>query len=224
MKDHWKEAIRIFMALGYLVKGKDPDGMEIRSTMDTSFKRRSKDRGPLKKSLSVLRQEGQCDIGRTLGQILNDLHPENSTKTNRLSVPWARQKWGVSIYVLTDGVWEPGDEWISRVIRPIKKLIASGMQKGNLGIQFIQFGSHTVGTERLQMLDDKLKEYGVEEDFIDTEPSTGNIFKMLLGSIDDAADHQNPPPSSLHSPRHSRHSSTTSTAATPYSIQKEMRG
>ncbi|KAF1974922.1 hypothetical protein BU23DRAFT_553149 [Bimuria novae-zelandiae CBS 107.79] len=221
MKEHWDSAKRTFSALGYIVKGKDPDGMEIRSTMDTSFKKRNKDRGPLRKALSTLQPGGECDIGRTLGQILRDLHPDNAKDTNGHGFFWSKQKWGVNIYVLTDGVWEDGDDWIARVVEPIKKLIDSGMQKGQLGIQFIQFGSDPVGTARLRMLDDHLKDHGVAEDFIDTEPFTGNIFKMLLGSIDDAADRQKPRRLSMPAAKHERHASVLSTTSTTASFKKE---
>ncbi|OAG07882.1 uncharacterized protein CC84DRAFT_1173477 [Paraphaeosphaeria sporulosa] len=190
MKDHWPAALRVFSTLGYIVKRKDPDGMEIRTTMDTSFKKLSKHRKPLLNALSSvgLRLGGQCDIGRTLSAILRDLHHEEKKSPTWTGFRWRKEKWGVNIYILTDGIWEEGDEWLPAIVDSINKLIESGMRKGQLGIQFIQFGSDPVGTERLRMLDEDLDEYGVSQDLIDTEPSTGNVYKMLLGAIDVTAD------------------------------------
>lgn len=213
MKDHWRDALRVFLALGYIVKGKDPDGMEIRTTMDPSFKKRSKKRRPLLNALSNDRLGGQCDISLTFSQILRELHLENIKNSQGSRFLWRKQKVGVNIYILTDGVWEEGNEWLPTMIESIQNLITNGMQRGQLGIQFIQFGNDPTGTQRLQMLDDDLDGYGVKKDFIDTEHATGNVFKMLLGSIDATIDGPKTRPSSMLAPSHSRHVSAVSAAS-----------
>jgi hypothetical protein len=59
----------------------------------------------------------------------------------------------------------------------------------HVGIEFIRFGDDEVGKMRLEFLDnDGLQNYNVPGDIVDTEPSTGNVFKMLLASTDRAWD------------------------------------
>jgi hypothetical protein len=207
--------------MAYLVKGKDPDGIEIRTTMDPSFKKRSKKRTPLHKALSNHRLGGQCDISLTLGHTLRELHLEDTKNKQGRRLFKRKQTTGVNIYILTDGVWKEGNAWLAAIAEPIKKLVDRGMLKGQLGIQFIQFGTDETGTDRLRTLDDHMNKHGVKTDFIDAEHFHGNIFKMLLGSIDATVDGQPSRPLSTAGPSHSRHQSVLSTASTSASLTKE---
>ncbi|KAH8764701.1 hypothetical protein F5882DRAFT_247628, partial [Hyaloscypha sp. PMI_1271] len=60
-----------------------------------------------------------------------------------------------------------------------------------VGIQFIRFGNNFAGQKRLKRLDDNLtvEKAGVKIDIVDTEPSKGNVWKMLLGAINPWFDH-----------------------------------
>ena len=64
----------------------------------------------------------------------------------------------LSIYVLTDGVWEspgaPGGGYLEDTLKDlIEGLRAAGCRRDQIGIQFIRFGSHEYGVQRLEALD-----------------------------------------------------------------------
>jgi hypothetical protein len=209
MKKHWKDVERTFLTLAYLVKRMDPDGIEIRFTnARRSTKGRSKDRDALLALLRSVVPKGQSDIALSLGtRILRAYEPKPYKNTNKFSSLLRKGKWGVNIYVLTDGVWEEGDSWLDGLVEPIKYLLGKGMALNEMGIQFIQFGNDEEGTKRLKMLDEELRKHGVmkwvncasnttwltfDRDIIDTEAWTGNVYKMLLGSMDRAWDEHRP--------------------------------
>lgn len=191
MAEYSMDVRRAVEVLGHLVKRKDPDGMELRFTNDPSFKARSKNRRRLIACLGNVRFGGQCDISQTLGQILKGVETDNAKNIKkRLWGHKKKKKVGINIYVLTDGIWEDGDDWLPEIVDSLRRLIDGGLKKGELGIEFIQFGSDPTGTQRLRTLDDELQKHGVEKDFIDTEPFDGNVYKMLLGSTHPAVDRQ----------------------------------
>jgi hypothetical protein len=152
--------------LAYLVKRKDPDGIEVHFTSNPSNKCRNKDRKPLLAHLNTIIPSGQWNIGCTLGQILSDYDwtfpPERKgLLTWRGKTRKKMKKWGVNIYVFTDGVWEEGDGWLADIVESINKLLDGGVEPRRIGIQFIQFGNDQEGTQRLKLLDDGLREHGV---------------------------------------------------------------
>jgi len=85
----------------------------------------------------------------------------------------------MNIYVLTNGIWQPNID----LAPPIKRLLAKLGEHGKyqVGIQFISFGRDTEALTRLNKIDDDL---GLDEDIVDHEPSSGNVWKMLFGSTD----------------------------------------
>ncbi|KAF1953576.1 hypothetical protein CC80DRAFT_141675 [Byssothecium circinans] len=212
MKDHWNDVKRTFGALAYLVKGRDPDGIEIRFTNSPMLIGRKKNRGPLLKILNTVKPNSQCDIGLTLGKILKELSHESTRGFLGRPLRFRKKKFGVNIYVLTDGIWEAGDGWLDSIVAPIKKLVSKGMEKGQMGIQFIQFGDDPEGTRRLEILDDELGHHGVTMDLVDTERWDGNVFKMLLGAIDPAWDVRTP----QSSPK-----TRTATSSVPFSKETQ---
>ena len=163
MKDHWGNVKRTFSTLAYLVKRMDPDGIEIRFTnARLSTKARSKDRDGLLALFESVLPKGQSDIALSLGtRILRAYEPKPYKNPNKLSSLLRKPKWGVNVYVLTDGVWGEGDAWLDGVVEPIKYLLSKGMALNEMGIQFIQFGDDKEGTRRLTMLDNELTKHGV---------------------------------------------------------------
>jgi len=64
-----------------------------------------------------------------------------------------------------------------------------GASEKQIGIQFIRFGKDKIGRTRLRYLDEKIKKQrGLARDICDTTPADGNVWKMMLGSIDSAWD------------------------------------
>lgn len=163
MEGYWTDVVRAFSALSYLVKHADPDEMEVRLTNDPSIVRRQKYRKRLANFLGSVDLGGQCDIGRTLGMVLDNLQAQHNQDT-ALRAPFSRRKAvGTDIYVLTDGIWQDGGDWLHPIVTVLKSLEKSGTRKGDLGIQFIRFGHNPEGISRLEDLDDKLEKHGLTQ-------------------------------------------------------------
>lgn len=195
MQTHWPHVKRAFRTLGYLVKGFDRDGIEIRFSVSLATEGRSKNRKKLIAILDSVRPGGQCNMALALGKVLQKYTSEDRNERSLKIFSRSKSKWGLSLYVLTDGIWED-DEQLKDVAKAVKSLVdkldARDMPRGNVGIQFIQFGNDPVGTKRLKFLDDELTSLGVSTDIIDTEPYDGNVYKILLGSIDAQWDKYSP--------------------------------
>jgi hypothetical protein len=164
MRVHKPDVIHTFSTLAYLVKTKDTDGIELCfTTSPRSMWHRNKHTTPLVEALRRIGFSGQSDIAYSLPKVLREYDPKPNKKKNRLSKLFSKEKWGVNIYVFTDGVWEAGESWLDGVVEAIKDLLDKGMKSNQMGIEFVQFGDDTEGTRRLQMLDDDLRNHGVKK-------------------------------------------------------------
>ena len=191
MGQHWAEVKSVFEALAYLVKPMGPDGIELQFANSRELNGREKHRKGLTKRLEKVKPNGQCQMGIALSDILPKYY-QNQRQT--LSVkrtfgsPRVVEKPTVNIYILTDAVWSPGEHSLSTIKDHIAKLVnhlAAIGRPVRIGIQFIRFGNDEIGKQRLDILDnDELQHYKVPIDIVDTEPFTGNVFKMLLASTD----------------------------------------
>lgn len=220
MRPHWNDVKKTFRALAYLVKNKDLDEIELFFTNDTGTHGRHKNTKPLLDILNLAEPSGSCDIGVAFEKLLDGLDLAHKPEAKKTLRPWKKkkkdkEKYGTSIYILTDAIWQDG--WKEGIVDPIKALMKKGLKKGQLGVQFIQFGEHSEGSDRLDILDRGLYRDGVTKwvgsmaitglqltnrrDIIDTEPCDGNVLKMLLGSFDPTWD-GDPPRDSPDSPRH----------------------
>lgn len=145
------------------------------------------------KNFEKVKPGGQCQMGIALNKILPNYYRTQMNKRSSWSSR-VEEKPPVNIYILTDGVWSQGQECLSTVQDHITRLVNHLWETGRLehvGIQFIRFGDNEIGRQRLDILDNDQKQYyEVPRDIVDTEPSTGNIFKMLLGSTDGNWDKQ----------------------------------
>lgn len=187
MQACWKELVDLYQDLIYMVKRKklDPDGSELQFI-------RSSDRKVSKKTSDLVKMvkdrkgklQGESDFASRLDRILEDYCQRRRKHPNTRPI---------SLYVFTDGRWQLGDKQLERVVRVIKRTVEflekEGANDKMVGIQFISFGNDVVGKERLRWLDEDLKEkYHLARDICDTTPSDGNVWKMLLGSINDEWD------------------------------------
>lgn len=62
----------------------------------------------------------------------------------------------LSLYVLTDGVWQPGCTLITEIRTLVSLLQEHKLTNKHVGIQFIRFGNDAEGKRRLQKLDSEL--------------------------------------------------------------------
>ncbi|KIW94037.1 uncharacterized protein Z519_05353 [Cladophialophora bantiana CBS 173.52] len=182
MDPYWPDLTQLYGSLIYMIKKKelDPNGSELRFIISderkeerhtTKLKNMVRERG---KSLT-----GESDFAHRLDEILEAYQKKLAVNSDTRPI---------SLYVFTDGRWQPGDRQLDAVARSIKRLVdyleKRGKREGMVGIQFIRFGNDEVGIERLRWLDEDLKEArGLARDICDTTNADGNVWKMLLGSI-----------------------------------------
>jgi hypothetical protein len=175
MQPHWNEVVRAFQALAYLVKRSDYDGIELRFANNIAVGRCAKHRKPLTAILNRIHPGGKCDIGLTFERIIDSIELDNNSQEKKWTISRRFKKnvkWGTSIYVLTNGMWEEQSDWLSGIVDPLKKLMLRKAQRRQVGVQFIQFGNDPAGTAHLKELDDELAKYGVERSetrFLSTE-------------------------------------------------------
>lgn len=164
--------IQVFETLAYFTKHTDPDGIDLYFTNTKDCHRHHKDRDKMIRILKSMSQEGECNMKRSLARILESWYSsyeKSNSFTGAIISKLLRRKAkdGVTIYVLTDGVWQKGPKPLCQVEAPIKNIVDKLMQRGVepdlVGIQFIRFGSSDIGLERFKLLDSGLKQYGIEK-------------------------------------------------------------
>jgi hypothetical protein len=159
MRPHWPDVMDVFLALAYLTKNTDPDGIELLFTNQPTKHYKSKRTTDLMKTLESQTPKGECNMQLRLGQILQDYQERLETfKDRRRSIPFIVSKpRPTSIYILTNGIWQPGPEPVCGVDELIKiqvsKPVEQNLLDAQVGIQFISFGNDHNGMNRLQLLD-----------------------------------------------------------------------
>jgi hypothetical protein len=162
----WQHVLPVFDVLAYIVKSADPDGIDLYFTM-TEEKYNSRDwlgRNSSSKLLDVVRNRtkkmqqafrGSTNITYRLTSILNLYENKLTDQQNSRRGGMVRP---LSLYVLTDGAWEPGSDASSAIKKVVDLLTRFGYTKDDkqLGIQFISFGEDEVGLKTLEHLDNDL--------------------------------------------------------------------
>ena len=178
MEPYREQIRRLLELLVYMTKESDPDGVDIVFTS-----------GQVEKSVKTLKTIGHqmdkvdfsgfTDMSHCLGKILQKYQIDWSRPPQR-SNWWRKPRLKqLSVYVLTDGVWQPHND-VSKVIKAlITHLGDLSLQLNQVGISFIQFGDSPLAKERLHLLDSQEP----FTDILDVTPSNGNVMKMLLGSL-----------------------------------------
>ncbi|KAK5064908.1 hypothetical protein LTR84_000742 [Exophiala bonariae] len=188
MKDYWPEVAKVFKALSYLTKTVDDDRIiEAHFTVSAATHKSSKSSILLSKVqerglqlAATSNPETACD--KILREWKNKVTRNKFRNLVGLSKPSMP---GVTLYILTDGVWEDQSDLSSFIRDVVRFMDEYDMPRKHIGIQFIRFGNSTRGAERLRVLDSGL---GLRRDIVDTIPSTGNVFKILLGPVDPTFD------------------------------------
>jgi hypothetical protein len=207
MNKHWGDVKSLLYVLAYLVKELDDDGLDISFTIspqEKKFNHASK----AVAYLDAMHPKGFANINVRLSKLLtkyvNDLeHPPRNRFGLRTRQDSIKR---LSLYIFTDGIWQPGCDGVQPIEALIEKLTALQLPKEQVGIQFIRFGNNEEGIKRLEYLDSGLrKKFGKQRfegtpgskrcfaddlftfrDHVDTEPFLkGNLWKMLLGAVND---------------------------------------
>jgi hypothetical protein len=211
MNKHWKDVKSLLYVLAYLVKELDDDGLDMSFTI-SSQEKKFNHASKAVAYLDAMHPNGLANINMRLSKLLmryvNEL--EHPTPRNRFSLRTRQSSVKpLSLYIFTDGVWQPGYDGVPPIEALIEKLTALHLPKEQVGIQFIRFGNSEEGIKKLEYLDSGLrKKFGKQRfegtstsnslkrsfaddlftfrDHVDTEPFLkGNLWKMLLGAIND---------------------------------------
>ncbi|KAH7409344.1 kinase-like domain-containing protein [Cadophora sp. MPI-SDFR-AT-0126] len=189
MKAHWEEVTILVGILAYMVKPFDANGLEMMYTISSSKSITSKNSSKLVTSLEKTKPAGMSDISIRLNSILEQYKSKIHEVYGAGSKVTAKARSDVrplTLYVLTDGVWQPKCDAETPIKNLVRKLLELKVSPKQVGVQFIYFGNNPIGKARVTKLDDKIIIEGSDTqlDIVDTEPSNGNVWKMLLGSID----------------------------------------
>ena len=160
MKSHRGEVRDLFALLGYMVKSKDPDGIELHFTTSSERKDKAKNTGQLLRTLDTVSYFGKSNIRLQLGEILQDYHTklrdQNPPRSLLNIVRSRRRPRRQTVYIFTDGVWQPECDPSEMIEKLVKSLEQNSMEREQFGIQFIRFGNSREGKVRLDRLDSGL--------------------------------------------------------------------
>ncbi|KAL8881305.1 MAG: hypothetical protein Q9198_001470 [Flavoplaca austrocitrina] len=189
MQPHRKEVEEVVELLSALTQPYDPDGLDLYfSTESTKLRPNTP-----KKFLKYLKERpahGKPDFRQRFAKITED-YQSRFSKSNS----WARLRHPnstpskcprpLSLYVLTNGVWDPKCTLITEVKSLVALLQEHKYPNKYVGIQFIRFGNDREGKKRLKTLDALNAKLNLPLDVIDTTSADGNVWKMLLGAVND---------------------------------------
>lgn len=162
-KHHWDQVVKVVHALGYLVKHADPDGVELFFTSRPTAKAKKSGAKEITSLVQCLKEHGQkhpegpCNMEYSLGPIVE--HVKKALAKGSM-LRQQKDRRGISVYILTDAIWQGGTEVRCGVEEPIKNLSRKmqelGKNRTTVALQFIQFGDDSLGEQRLRYLDDTL--------------------------------------------------------------------
>ncbi|KAK7723843.1 hypothetical protein SLS64_000174 [Diaporthe eres] len=170
MREFKSQVLDVFANLAHILEAADPNGLDVICTSDPGNMQHSKVTDRLVQFVQSNFDKGAsapCFIERALKTLVDkviDKLPSGPGEKKRL-ISWIKNDKvrPISIYVLTSGVWDSSmaaREGTCGAERPITQLITElksrNLHKSQVAIQFIRFGNHPTGIERLKYLDDRL--------------------------------------------------------------------
>lgn len=201
MSEHWHEVTFVLEMLYSKCTKLDEDGIDVHFTGGNEKVRNAKGKDGLSKIRAKMLESNDS-------RPTEDCHTDMASPLTKLLGAWLTtykkkrdQQKSLTIIVLTDGKWIGNRYQPDAVDKAIEKFDVQLRQHAGLtpersvSIQFVSFGNDPDALHRLDRLDNDLKYKGVA-DIVDTEPSNGDVYKMILGSIDEAMDAINDPPQS----------------------------
>lgn len=164
------DVARLLRLLGYITKQFDPNGVDLYFMNSKETVKKCKRAEKMDSALKACKFEGASDMrfclqkhlqeyrGRIVARQQGKAKFREFFSGNATDPPRPQ-----TFYVFTDGRWlrreENGQEFIKGLM---EQMVASGLKKGQVGIQFISFGDDEDGLRRLDELDEYNKELGME--------------------------------------------------------------
>lgn len=154
----YRERVRSTLELlSALTERYDPDHLDLYFSTE-SIKHRPKTNQQMLSLFDQRRACGMPDMRERFASIIQKYQEKLGRKHHfsRLLHKPSHGPRRLSLYVLTDGVWQP----YCTLVREIKNLVAlmaqHNMPNKHIGIQFIRFGDDPEGKQRLKELDSEL--------------------------------------------------------------------
>ncbi|RYP54453.1 hypothetical protein DL768_000759 [Monosporascus sp. mg162] len=189
MKDYAPVVDKTFLSLSWLTKRLDPDKLELSfASAPTAIFKAKKTK---KLSKRVSEQEYRRDptlMESSFGHLVDEvLIPRLPRKFSGLNFnPFARRQ--MSVYIFTDGNWggKPGVERPLR--RLMKKMQKRDLDRNQVSLHFIRFGSLMSGRNNLRFLDD----FGRDEnwDIVDVKDVSHPLADILIGPMSPDVDNR----------------------------------
>ncbi|KAG8534060.1 uncharacterized protein KY384_000903 [Bacidia gigantensis] len=179
MTKHRREIWDVLEGLTKILRDQDPDGIDLYFT-SSDRKLKARKLKEIRQSMEKNVPDALTNMSHSLSMILQD-HSASAdrSKTVRNFLLRRRRPKPLSLYVLTDGVWQPKSDPTGMIRALANDLGDLKVQYHRVQIQFIQFGSDSRAQARLKHLDSELE----LEDIVDVTPADGNVWKMLLGAM-----------------------------------------
>ena len=153
MNNHWEDVQKVFEVLTCLIEKTEPNGIELHFT--ASIRSYRSNIASLMERLKKRRPHGILGVEERLVQILKNyeenLHAtedqHRATIKNLFKKPKSVRP--LSLYVLTDGVWDPNVNVniTGKIAHFVSRLQKFGLPSEQFGIQFISFGKDPGGAE-----------------------------------------------------------------------------
>lgn len=201
MLEHWYEATFVLEMLYSKCTKLDEDGIDLYFTGGNEKVLNAKGKEGLNKiRAKMLESDSSKPTKHSHTNMANPLKILLDAWLTKYKENRDQQK-SLTIIVLTDGKWVGNQYQPDAVDQAIIQF--DGQLRSHAGltpdrsvsIQFVSFGNDLDALHRLDRLDNDLKYKGVA-DIVDTEPSNGDVYKMILGSIDEFMDARNDRPQS----------------------------
>lgn len=172
MQPYKAEVTSVLRNMAFILGKADPDGLDVALTFESEKIEHNRRTEKLVEFVEGRFQKGaqsRCFIGASLqalvNRILKDL-PENAgeKQKSRIQRFMSSKKRPVSLYVLTNGIWDPSArEGVCGAHIPIMQLMTElrnrNLERSQVAIQFIRFGDDPVGVKRLNGLDNLVKDH-----------------------------------------------------------------
>lgn len=199
MKAHRADLARTVRVLSWLLKKDvDVDGMEMYYTCTIDGPIKASKSTDLERSILQSDFKGKCHMGESLSKIF--LNGPLLEKAERKAL---------SVYVLTNGRWQNGNEddrcGVDDFVKSVVSLFASKGAR-QVGYQFIRFHEKVdqeldrVGKQRLDWLDNELPQRlqslpglnipPIHSDIVDTRDFDGDVGEMMEGIVSSEADNK----------------------------------
>lgn len=156
MDQHWGIVQNVFETLSYIVKEVDPNGFDLWFTGPGKPLKNQKRTTEALQTMEFRKRQGTTDINNKLEKIFEDYIDALKKPKTGIRATFAKAVKPLSLYVLTDGVWEKDCNPRHLVETFVKQLEDLGKVKGKVGIQFISFGEDIIGLDRMELLDSGL--------------------------------------------------------------------